>query len=182
MWGVTPMLFAIGFTHWRRGIFKHTSVVAPFHHRGDIHPRFMELLNLVNDDDSELLRDTTSVECLTITDGWKLSLRCGQDIRAEMGWPTRSSANVRIAVQRCNSWIKENCPSLRAAHRQTVLHRAVLYVFLPSTDEVNTVMLLQSPEVVQRCALASLNHRIPEYVEEWGSDHISSYIPAMPDF
>jgi len=90
----------------------------------------------VRDRDPKELRDLSHLIKCSDMNGRVLARRCGVEIRAMMGYPTRTSANVKVATQRCASWLREHCPSLRTNYYEMVLARAILVALTPSAHEV----------------------------------------------
>lgn len=93
--------------------------------------------------------------------GRKLARECGLNVRLAMGAPMRSKANLIIVTQRCDAWLRDNCPNLRAADRQPVVCKAIYWALTPTKDELEVVQLLNSQEVARREVIKNSNHLIP---------------------
>jgi hypothetical protein len=115
----------------------------------------------------------------------KLAKRCGMEVRARMGNPTRTRANITLATQRCAAWIGEHATSLRKCYYQDCLAKAVLFTLTPSPSEVELARALNDPRVADRERYCSETHTIPLYrgvVGEWLSIIPWFRVPAMPNF
>jgi len=117
------------------------------------------------------------------TTGRKLARRCGLEIRAAMGCPTYSNANRIIATQRCQDWLKTECPSLRRSVWEFVLQNAVVVALTPTREEVDAVTFLQSRAAFVRRHHVESIHQIPRYdYNHWLQWWFGWTIPAVQSF
>lgn len=115
----------------------------------------------------------------------RLAKRCGMEVRAKMGNPTRTRANIMLATQRCAAWIGENAASLRKRYYQDCLAKAVLFTLTPSVREVELARQLNDPALADRERYCTTSHTIPMFsgrVGEWLSMVPMFRVPAMPNF
>lgn len=117
--------------------------------------------------------------------GARLAKRCGMEVRARLGYPSRTKANKVLAVQRCAAWLEEHAPDLRKCYYQACLANAVLFALAPSKAEVRLARLLNDPEVADREHYCNHVHTIPMFqgvIGEWLSICPWFRIPSASDF
>ncbi len=95
--------------------------------------------------------------------GRVLAKRCGGVVRRAMGFPDRTRANIILACQRCDAWLRENCPNLRAVDFPYVHARAVVVALTATDAEEKMARALFSPRASRAQLYAHTPHLIPEY-------------------
>lgn len=116
--------------------------------------------------------------------GRKLAQVCGASVRRAMGFPDRTRANVILAAQRCDSWLRDKCPNLRHTDFDTVHTRAVVVALTATRNEERMGEALYSPQASRAQHVAHTPHLIPRYEGALGRalSYLGFEVPSVQNF
>ncbi len=148
-------MWTVYYLHWRTPRNRGSGRRTWFDEHRDVldDPDMAELSKIV----------TCPADGLNAHPGRKVANVCGGSVRRAMGFPDRTKANIVLASQRCEAWLREHCPNLRNSDWQVVHARSVVVALTASRAEEEMGRAIFSPQASRAQLVAHTPHFIPRY-------------------
>lgn len=129
------------------------------------------------------IRNNNNIKPPADTTGRKLARVCGETVRMQLGFPTRSRANIVLCSQRCEAWLRENAPDLRHSMFSAVHKRAIIHALVPSAGEIQMSNDLNSAAAAEAEHQFNSQHWVKtRNVPDWIANIFHFWAPSQKDF